>query len=67
MRTSNPKAAWRPICTQGLLQQLKHFLIELVRDFCFARSEFPLQVGGRDFALDLLFFHRGSIAWRPSN
>lgn len=21
--------------------------------------EFPLQVGGRDFALDLLFFHRG--------
>jgi hypothetical protein len=22
-------------------------------------SEYPLQVGGRDFALDLLFFHRG--------
>lgn len=44
---------------QGLLQQLKHFLIELGRDFCFVGSEFPLQVGGRDFALDLLFFHRG--------
>lgn len=29
------------------------------RDFCFVGSEFPLQVGGRDFALDLLFFHRG--------
>ncbi|CAN7224653.1 PDDEXK nuclease domain-containing protein [Pseudorhodoferax sp. LjRoot39] len=27
--------------------------------FCFVGSEFPLQVGGRDFALDLLFFHRG--------
>ena len=28
------------------------------RDFCFIGSEVPLQVGGRDFALDLLFFHR---------
>lgn len=43
----------------GLLRQLKEFLIELGRDFCFVGSEFPLQVGGRDFALDLLFFHRG--------
>ena len=25
----------------------------------FVGSEFALQVGGRDFALDLLFFHRG--------
>ena len=44
---------------QGLLPQLKNFLIELGRDFCFVGSEYPLQVGGRDFALDLLFFHRG--------
>ncbi|MDF3881855.1 PDDEXK nuclease domain-containing protein [Cupriavidus basilensis] len=44
---------------RGLLRRLKHFLIELGRDFCFVGSEFPLQVGGRDFALDLLFFHRG--------
>ena len=44
---------------QGLLDQLKNFLIELGRDFCFVGSEYPLQVGGRDFALDLLFFHRG--------
>lgn len=34
-------------------------MIELGRDFCFVGSEYPLQVGGRDFALDLLFFHRG--------
>ena len=33
--------------------------MELGRDFCFVGSEHPLQVGGRDFALDLLFFHRG--------
>ncbi|MET3605939.1 putative nuclease of restriction endonuclease-like (RecB) superfamily [Sphaerotilus sulfidivorans] len=44
---------------RGLLSQLRAFLIELGRDFCFVGSEFPLQVGGRDFALDLLFFHRG--------
>lgn len=44
---------------RGLLAQLRRFLVELGRDFCFVGSEFPLQVGGRDFALDLLFFHRG--------
>jgi len=44
---------------QGLVGQLKNFLIELGRDFCFVGSKYPLQVGGRDFALDLLFFHRG--------
>ena len=44
---------------QGLLAKLKAFLGELGRDFSFIGSEFPVQVGGRDFALDLLFFHRG--------
>ncbi|KFB67802.1 PDDEXK nuclease domain-containing protein [Candidatus Accumulibacter vicinus] len=44
---------------RGLLSRLKDFLIELGRDFCFVGSEYPVQVGGRDFALDLLFFHRG--------
>jgi predicted nuclease of restriction endonuclease-like (RecB) superfamily len=44
---------------RGLLAQLRNFLIELGRDFCFVGSEFPVQVGRQDFALDLLFFHRG--------
>ncbi len=44
---------------RGLVNRLREFLIELGRDFCFVGSEYPLQVGGRDFALDLLFFHRG--------
>jgi hypothetical protein len=43
---------------RGLLQRLKEFLLVLGRDFCFGGSEYPVQVGGRDFALDLLFFHR---------
>ncbi len=44
---------------RGLLSRMKEFLLELGRDFCFVGSEFPVQVGTRDFALDLLFFHRG--------
>ena len=43
----------------GLLRDLGRFITELGRDFCFIGSEYPIQVGGRDFALDLLFFHRG--------
>ncbi|MDB5818462.1 MAG: hypothetical protein JWQ11_2102 [Rhizobacter sp.] len=43
---------------QGLLGKLQSFLIELGRDFCFVGSNYPLQVGSQDFALDLLFFHR---------
>ena len=43
----------------ALLRNLGHSLTELGRDFCFIGSQHPLQVGGQDFALDLLFFHRG--------
>lgn len=43
---------------RGLLNKLGRFLTELGSDFCFVSSEFPLQVGGQDFALDLLFYHR---------
>jgi len=44
---------------KSLLANLRQFLAELGRDFCFVGSEVLLQVGGKDFALDLLFFHRG--------
>jgi predicted nuclease of restriction endonuclease-like (RecB) superfamily len=43
----------------GLVESLKDFLVELGRDFCFIGSHYPIQVGGRDFELDLLLFHRG--------
>jgi predicted nuclease of restriction endonuclease-like (RecB) superfamily len=43
---------------RALVEKLKQFLIELGRDFCFVGSQFALQVGGRDFAIDLVFFHR---------
>ena len=43
---------------RALVEQLKQFLIELGRDFCYVGSQYPIQVGGRDFSLDLLFFNR---------
>jgi predicted nuclease of restriction endonuclease-like (RecB) superfamily len=42
-----------------LVANLRRFLIELGPDFCFAGEEVRLQVGGTDFRLDLLFYHRG--------
>jgi predicted nuclease of restriction endonuclease-like (RecB) superfamily len=44
---------------RSLLGNLGRFLTELGRDFCFIGSEYLVQVGGQDFALDLLFYHRG--------
>lgn len=43
---------------KALVANLRHFLIELGPDFCFAGEELRLQVGGQDFSLDLLFYHR---------
>jgi predicted nuclease of restriction endonuclease-like (RecB) superfamily len=43
----------------ALLQNLGRFITELGHDFCFVGSEYPVQVGNQDFAIDLLFFHRG--------
>ena len=54
-----PQAHTEAELHRGLLNSLREFLIEMDRDFCFIVSEVPLQVGNQDFALDLLFFHRG--------
>ncbi|MDX2034159.1 MAG: PDDEXK nuclease domain-containing protein [Blastocatellia bacterium] len=43
---------------RGLVANLRKFLLELGADFAFLGEQVRLQVGGRDFALDLLFFHR---------
>jgi predicted nuclease of restriction endonuclease-like (RecB) superfamily len=43
----------------ALLSNLGRFIAELGRDFCFVGSEYPVQVGSQDFAIDLVFFHRG--------
>ena len=43
---------------KAILKNLKKFLLEFSRDFAFIGEEFPVQVGNKDFALDLLFFNR---------
>jgi len=43
---------------RALVANLKKFLLELGRDFTFVGEEYLLQVGGKDYSLDLLFFHR---------
>lgn len=44
---------------QGLIQQMKKFILDLGKDFIFMGEEYPIQVGMTDFKIDLLFFHRG--------
>ena len=44
---------------QGIIQQMKKFILDLGKDFIFMGEEYPIQVGMTDFKIDLLFFHRG--------
>ena len=43
---------------KSLIAQMKQFILELGGDFIFVGEEYRLQVGNRDFYIDLLFFHR---------
>jgi len=51
------KAAQERDLEHGLLAHLRQFLIELGVGFAFVGSQVPLEVGGEDFKLDLLFYH----------
>jgi len=42
----------------SLVASLKEFIIEIGRDFCFMGQEYKVQVGNKDFSIDLLFYHR---------
>ncbi|HVC97828.1 MAG TPA: PDDEXK nuclease domain-containing protein [Pirellulales bacterium] len=44
---------------RALMANLRRFLLELGGDFTFVGERYRLQVGGRDFFVDLLFYHRG--------
>ena len=41
----------------ALVQHIEKFLLELGAGFAFVGKQFPLEVGGQDFRLDLLFYH----------
>jgi predicted nuclease of restriction endonuclease-like (RecB) superfamily len=42
---------------RGLLAHLRSFLLELGIGFAFIGSQYPLEVAGEDYKIDLLFYH----------
>lgn len=44
---------------EGLIGQMKNFILELGKDFIYMGEEYRVQVGNSDFYIDLLFYHRG--------
>ena len=44
---------------KALIKNMKKFILELGKDFTFIDEEYRVQVGGDDFRIDLLFYHRG--------
>lgn len=44
---------------KALIRNMKDFILELGKDFMFIDEEYKVQVGGDDFRIDLLFYHRG--------
>ncbi len=53
-----PKAHSEADLQRALMANLRQFLLELGGDFTFLGERYRLQVGGRDFYVDLLFYHR---------
>jgi predicted nuclease of restriction endonuclease-like (RecB) superfamily len=43
---------------KSLVSHLKHFILEIGKDFCFIGEEYKVEVGNKDFSIDLLFYHR---------
>lgn len=62
---------------KGIVANMKGFILSIGRDFLFVGEEFPVKVGGSDFHIDLLFYHRAlrclvafelkARAFRPSD
>jgi len=42
----------------AIMSNLKDFILEIGKDFSFVGQEYRIQVGGRDFYIDLLFYNR---------
>src|SRR5207247_1455980 len=42
---------------QALIVHIRDFLLELGIGFAFIGSQYPIQVGGEEFRIDLLFYH----------
>ena len=44
---------------KAIIHNLKNFILEIGKDFTFVGEEYRIQVGNKDFYIDLLFYHRG--------
>ena len=44
---------------KGIVSHMKDFVLELGKDFLFIDEEHQLEVGGKTYKADLLFYHRG--------
>lgn len=42
---------------RGLVERIRDFLLELGVGFAFLGSQYPLEIDGKDYRLDLLFYH----------
>ena len=43
---------------KGLVEGMKKFILELGKDFTYVNEEYTIMVGGEDYHVDLLFYHR---------
>ncbi len=44
---------------KAITSNIKKFILEFGKDFTFIGEEYRVQVGGHDYYIDLLFYHRG--------
>ncbi|WP_304130765.1 YhcG family protein [Ignavibacterium album] len=42
-----------------LIAKIKEFILELGKGFCFIGNQYKLELNGKEYFVDLLFFHRG--------
>lgn len=42
---------------KGLMEHLQHFLVELGQGFAFVGRQYHLEIGGKDYYVDMIFYH----------
>jgi len=55
---SLPKKFSEKNLRKSIIKNLKNFILEFGKDFAFVGEEYRIQVGKKDFYIDLVFYHR---------
>ena len=55
---SLPKSFSEKNLRKGIIKNLKEFILEVGKDFAYIGEEYRIQVGKKDFYIDLVFYHR---------